>query len=91
MKKKEYCKVIHFSRNKKCFIANLKTYVRIEKDLRKWNNCGKILELLNFCKKLIAKDEKNVGLKKRALVSNQRGFANGAISEITYHEIQKNY
>lgn len=58
----ESVKQICFSRRKKHFIANLKVYVKIEIEIEKWNDCDKIVELSKFCQKVIAENEKDIGL-----------------------------
>ena len=40
---------IYFSLEKKYFITNLKDFLKIETQVEKWNNYGKIIELSNLC------------------------------------------
>ena len=40
---------IYFSLEKKYFITNLKDFLKIETEVEKWNNYGKIIELSNLC------------------------------------------
>ena len=89
MKKSDIGRQVHFSRNKKYSITNLKTYVRIKKDVTKWNDYDKIVELSNFWRKLIAKYETGIGLKEVALASDQRRFTKGTVSRITSYKIFK--
>ena len=40
---------IHFLPNKKYFITNLKLPVKIETEIKKWNDYDKIVTILSFC------------------------------------------
>ena len=58
----ESVKQICFSRRKNYFITNLKVYVKVEIEIEKWNDCDKIVELSKFCQKVLAENEKAIGL-----------------------------
>ena len=85
-KENESIKQIHFPPRKKYFVANLKPPVRIETQIEKWNDYDKIQELSIFFQKLVAEDERGVGLKEIAKVTDKRGFE----KDTTSYKHQKN-
>ena len=70
--KNDIGKQIHFSCRKKYFITQSKAFVEKEKYIKKWNDYEKIVELSNFCQKLVAEDERDIGLKEIEFVSDKK-------------------
>ena len=73
-------KQIHFLPRQKYFDTNLKASVKIEIEVEKLNDYDRVVELSNFCEKLIATIEKGLDLEEIAPVTNQRVFINGTTS-----------
>ena len=85
--KKTKMKKSTFFAEKNKFYHKLKSFCENRKRLKKkQNDYDKIVEVSNFCRKLIAENKKDAGLKKIMLVSNQGGFI---INEIASYKFQK--